>query len=285
MHSFNNYHNRTKAPSCKMVKHHVKSKKKKSPKTAEPVKSNEELLKELDRFAGSSEEDEDGPNAEDTDDESVSSVEESRQMKTLDGEEADESSLEEKNYLSSDEDEYGVASAPTLKKKKASRDDSDDDSDADSDDDMQLVETSHNGMAGAMAKILGLATSNIAKQTKAVVLSKTITPLQKQQKKEKEEFDALKLKRKQRREVNLTALHIPLSAATSRPIAGKDKSSDLIAKAMAQEIEVESMHRRVATRGVVALFNTIAQHQQQKANDQVRHRPETADFLIRGIIC
>jgi hypothetical protein len=264
-----------------MVKHHVKSKKKKSPKTAEPVKSNEELLKELDRFAGSSEEDEDGPNAEDTDDESVSSVEESRQMKTLDGEEADESSLEEENDASSDEDEYGVASAPKPKKKKASRDDSDDDSDADSDDDMQLVETSHNGMAGAMAKILGLATSNIAKQTKAVVLSKTITPLQKQQKKEKEEFDALKLKRKQRREVNLTALHIPLSAATSRPISGKDKSSDLIAKAMAQEIEVESMHRRVATRGVVALFNTIAQHQQQKANDQVRRRPETADFFIK----
>jgi len=260
-----------------MVRHHVKSKKKKSTGKAEPVKSNEELLKELDRFAGSSEEDE--PNAEDTDDESVNSVEDSRQRKTLDGEEADESSLDDENDASSDDDEYGVASAPKPKKKKASRDDSDDGSDSDSDDDMQLVETSNNGMAGAMAKILGLAMSNKAKQTKAVVLSKTITPLQKQQKKEKEEYDALKLKRKQRREVNLTALHIPLSAATSRPIAGKDKSSDLIAKAMAQEIEVESMHRRVATRGVVALFNTIAQHQQQKAQEQVSHRPETTDIF------
>lgn len=226
----------------------------------------------LDRFAGSSEEE--GPN---TDDESVSSNEDSRQIQTHDGDGEEEEevadddlSIHDESDSSSDEDEYGAVSARKLTKKKTARNDSDEssDADADSDDDMPLAETSQSGMAGAMAKILGFAPSTKEKVMKSVVLSKTITPLQKQQKKEKEEHDALKLKRKQRREVNLTALHIPLSAATSRPIVGKDKSSDLIAKAMAQEIEVESMHRRVATRGVVALFNTIAQHQQEKAQDQ-----------------
>jgi hypothetical protein len=260
-----------------MVRHHVKKNKKKTNTKVEPVKEAEDLLKDLDRFAGSSEEE--GPN--NTDDESVSSNEESRQIKTLDEEESEEASLRDENNSSSDEDEYGAVSAPkvTKKKKKSTRnDDSDESSDVDSDDDMPLAETSQSGMAGAMAKILGFAPSTKAKVAKSVVLSKTITPLQKQQKKEKEQHDVLKLKRKQRREVNLTALHIPLSAATSRPILGKDNSSDLIAKAMAQEIEVESMHRRVATRGVVALFNTIAQHQQEKAQEQV-------SILPRLIVC
>lgn len=258
-----------------MGKHHVKGKKKKSVKKDSEAKKQEELLKNLDRFAGSSEEEDNGHDdgENEYDDSSQDEIENTNfQKHATGGDEADESSVDEdeETVSSSDDDEYGpVTTKAVSKKKKAPVDSDEDDSDEDdSDDEDMLPEASQNGMAGAMAKILGVPMPK-AKDTKAVVLSKTITPLQKQQKKEKEEYDALRLKRKQRREIALTALHVPLSAATSRPIVGKDKSSDMIAKAMAQEIEVESMHRRVATRGVVALFNTISQHQQQRAQEQV----------------
>ena len=226
----------------------------------------------MDRFAGSSEEeDNDQDEVENEyDDSSEDEINEHNLQKHVaGGDEADESSVDEdeETVSSSDDDEYGPVTTKAVSKKKKASVDSDSDED-ESDNENMFPEASQNGMAGAMAKILGVPMPK-AKDTKAVVLSKTITPLQKQQKKEKEEYDALRLKRKQRREIALTALHVPLSAATSRPIVGKDKSSDMIAKAMAQEIEVESMHRRVATRGVVALFNTISQHQQQRAQEQV----------------
>jgi len=113
-----------------------------------------------------------------------------------------------------------------------------------------------------------------------VILSKTITPLQKLQNEMKEQEETLRNKRKERREVNLLSMHIPLSAATSkRPIhhASKKKKNknksmstgSMDGVAMAKELEVERMHRRVATRGVVALFNTITKHQQQKIQQQL----------------
>lgn len=240
-----------------------------------------DLLKDLDRFAGSSEEEEDDKQVEPTAESDDESFDQPNDMidKDTSSDEREESGHEEDDDDddddSSDDDEYGVpfvadtAIAPAGKKSTKANS-SDSDSDSSSEHDGPHTENSQNGMAGAMARILGLsATSKKASEPKSVVLSKTITPLQKQQKKEKEEENSLRLKRKQRREVNLTALHIPLSAATSRPIAGKDTDSSIVAKAMAKEIEVESMHRRVATRGVVALFNAITQHQQQKAQQQV----------------
>ena len=106
-------------------------------------------------------------------------------------------------------------------------------------------------MAGAMARILGTATTN--KKT-SVVLAKTTTPLQKMQQKQKEKMKALKEKRQANRERNLAALHIPLSVATTNAI-GEGRVS------ITKELEQERFHRRVATRGVVALFNAISQHQ------------------------
>lgn len=240
-----------------MVRHHVKGKKKKEMKPE--IQKQTLMLDDLDRFAGSS-----GDEGADTDNESLHSNE-NEQIDTLDGEEADESSLDAEEESSS-EDEYGPSAhhAGLAKKKPAMNGNTEEDSE----DHILINENEQSGMAGAMARILGFSAPT-TKQLKAVVLSKTITPLQKQQRKEREQQDALRLKRKHRREVNLNALHIPLSVAVSRPVPGKGKSSNNVAKAITKDIELESMHRRVATRGVVALFNTIAQHQQQRALQQV----------------
>jgi hypothetical protein len=108
-------------------------------------------------------------------------------------------------------------------------------------------------MANAMARILGTVTNSSA--TSSSVLAKTVTPLQRLQKKEKEEMKALREKRLAKRERNLTALHIPLSVATTNTIQDGRLS-------VTKELEQERFHRRVATRGVVALFNAISQHQQ-----------------------
>lgn len=106
-------------------------------------------------------------------------------------------------------------------------------------------------MAGVMARILGTTST---KETTSVVLAKTTTPLQRLQQKEKEKVKALRQKRKANRERNLAALHIPLSVATTNNI-GEGRVS------ITKELEQERFHRRVATRGVVALFNAISQHQ------------------------
>lgn len=239
-----------------MVKHHVKNKKKKGSKDQNPPRP--PIEENLDRFAGSSEDE----NNNDTDDESYDHHAEQEMI-------AEE---EEEEDASSDEDEYGESNInkPVVKRKASHKqvdsDEVDTENDEESEDDIPS-EQAQSGLAGAMAKILGIAAPAKSK-SKQVILSKTITPLQRQQKKEKEQEEALRLKRKQRRDVHLTSMHIPLSAATSRPIAGKDDMSDLIAKAMSKEVELESTHRRVATRGVVALFNTISKHQQQKLQEQ-----------------
>ncbi len=115
-------------------------------------------------------------------------------------------------------------------------------------------------MAGAMARILGTfstATTTTAATTKtasSVVLAKTVTPLQRLQQQEKDKEKALKQKRQANKERNLASLHIPLSVATTNTI-GEGRHS------ITKELEQERFHRRVATRGVVALFNAIAQHQ------------------------
>jgi len=119
-------------------------------------------------------------------------------------------------------------------------------------------------MANVMSRILGTkAKQNNEKHTlsTSVVLAKTVTPLQKLQQKKKEQQKAMKEKRQANRERNLTALHLPLSIATTNNIEAGGQLS------VAKELEQERFHRRVATRGVVALFNAITQHQRNNTND------------------
>lgn len=115
-------------------------------------------------------------------------------------------------------------------------------------------------MANVMNRILGIKNKNDALSS-SVVLAKTVTPLQKLQQKEKERQKAMKEKRKANRERNLTALHLPLSIATTYNIEAGGQLS------VVKELEQERFHRRVATRGVVALFNAITQHQRNNSTD------------------
>lgn len=114
------------------------------------------------------------------------------------------------------------------------------------------------GMANAMTKILG----TFVPVSKPVVLSKTTTPLQRQQAKLQEEHKAAKEKRKQNRQERLSAMHVPMSVATTNHVT------------LSEELEQERRHRRVATRGVVALFNAIAQHQ-HKAEKKEEENQQT----------
>jgi len=119
-------------------------------------------------------------------------------------------------------------------------------------------------MANAMSKILETSSKTKIKRgnvSSTVVLAKTVTPLQRLQQKEKEERKSMKEKRQANRERNLTALHRPLSIATTNSIDSGGKLS------VANELEQERFHRRVATRGVVALFNAITQHQRSNSAD------------------
>lgn len=186
---------------------------------------------DLGRFAGSSDEEEEEP---------------IRQQKMNDaGAHADDED---------NKDDAGEDSSKQLDK------DSDgDDDDLISDDDGEALEpevgpeSSSAKMSNAMARILG-TTTHKKSATSSVVLSKTTTPLQRMQMKEKEQAKELREKRRQNRERSLTALHIPLSVATTNTI-------DTGRNSVAKELEQERFHRRVATRGVVALFNAITQHQ------------------------
>ena len=256
-----------------MVRHHVnKSKKKTSPKDKNDFKRKEELLKDLDRFAGSSEEDDDDVDDESTNQDLPQNTKARNKSKNpnlgtihANGDDADASSNgEHEDDSSSDEDEYGISSLNSSIVRG-------DDLEKEGEHQFAITKSSESdGMAGAMAKILGL---NPPKSSSSVILSKTTTPLQKLQQKEKAEKAALKAKQRIRREVNLIAMHVPLSAATSKSL-GKRASTGTNGLRLAKEIETESMHRRVATRGVVALFNTIAKHQQEKAQ-QVRQLVRT----------
>ena len=267
-----------------------KSKKKAASKRQKESQIKADMLKDLDRFAGSSEE-ENGGSDVDTDDESLVSTNEEklqtekkpgkeskqlRRSKALaDGGEADASSNEnDDDDSSSDEDEYGISSLNS----SLVRDDESDGKERRLLPKMNGLESS--GMAGAMAKILGLSEQ---KSSSTVILSKTTTPLQKLQQKEKAQAAALQSKQKIRREVNLTAMHVPLSAATSKSLVMKN-SNGKNGLRLAKEIEVESMHRRVATRGVVALFNTIAKHQQEKAQQVRQHGEKNTSFFTLYLI-
>lgn len=153
------------------------------------------------------------------------------------------------------------------------------------DDDLSSVEGDEldpaSKMASAMGRILG--TENRGKnesnsRTSSVVLAKTVTPLQKLQHKEKNEQKAMKEKRKANRERNLTALHLPLSIATTNSIESGGKLS------VAKELEQERFHRRVATRGVVALFNAITQHQKNHTVDVCNYHEKISRFVRSSLL-
>ena len=201
------------------------------------VEINEEE-EDLDRFAGSSAEED---NSIDDEDASEPDEDEAVAMKPPD-----------KSYEAHADDEDSSGESEEDQKRAEEEDDSSDDEDGPS--------NRAAGLANAMARILGTAAKG-TKGTKPVVLSKTKTRIQKQAAKEREKEQEMKEKRQNNRERELQALHIPLSVATSHQVGNKNK-------AIVKELEMERVHRRVATRGVVALFNAIAQHQNQNAKER-----------------
>ncbi len=297
-----------------MVRHHVsKSKKKSSQKRDEEKRAMEKRLKDLNRFAGSSEDDgndnddndgdviddmseedngdadrhisvvdkkgtrADGRESEDEDEYHISTIREKNTRIGSNNYDSGEDEHADDESSSSDEDEYHGGTTMNHNYDSDGNDGENSRDDGETNDGGYKAPASQMKMAFAMSKILGLSsndtTTSISKtisttqNKKTPILSKTITPLQKMQKKEEQKIQELKLKRKQRRENNLIALHKPLSTATS---TFHPNNSDKGASFLAKEIEMESMHRRVATRGVVALFNTIAKHQQQQQQEQTK---------------
>lgn len=242
----------------------------------------EEELPDLDRFAGSSEEED-----SDHDNRAPNSIHRStgtRQQHqdhhdggVLEDEDERNCSNSSKQDSSDEESDTGKGQAdphespsksPSTTHRKETRDkDNGDDSSSDEDSEKEEMAA---GMAGAMAKILGSSIVPPSKKKKTVdqqpkqqtpvVLSKTKTPLQRQAEKERQAEMALREKRRANQERNhLAAFHIPLSVATSskKSLSKQGDNGSNIQK----ELEEERLFRRVATRGVVALFNAISDHQ------------------------
>merc|ERR1712157_164738 len=118
------------------------------------------------------------------------------------------------------------------------------------------------GLANVMSRILYNHSNPLDKSHKNPVLSKTTTPLQKKLQEIQKEEETIKEKRKKRREDNLQAMHIPT-------------------KNEVEEIQREREYRRIATRGVVALFNAITKHQQkdEPENDDVNTKRKFLEKL------
>ena len=276
-----------------------KKKNKRATNLAQARKEEEERLKEqlkdIDRFAGSSEDDSDDDPESEEEIENSSDEEQEFGNASVEGDndDRDENYDDEKskenvteqnesmrnNPESSDEDEYG----------NVDNDSYDDDSESDSETNRRpshskIPKKSSNekkaiGMSNAMAKILGMGipSDNLSKknksqhQSKSAILSKTTTKLQKQQEMERKALQSLRQKRKLRRAEHLTAMHIPvgnmIGTTPVRSSAGQGKISQW------EEINMERSYRRIATRGVVALFNAISKHQlaQREQHEQNTH--------------
>jgi hypothetical protein len=236
-----------------MARKHYK-KKSTQPADVEPSKE------ELDRFAGSSDEEEEEKEANGKGKGNSKKVAVDH---NVDADDEGLASTSESESEDDDDDILGNSNAEAITKPSKKRDDSNDDVDEDDrndDDDSDqdiLADDPSSKMSNAMLRILGTSAPQ-----QSVVLAKTKTPLQKMQQQEKEKAKALKERRKANRERSLMALHIPLSVATTNSIPGDSQVS------VAKELENERLHRRVATRGVVALFNAISQH--QKGTKEVR---------------
>jgi hypothetical protein len=226
-----------------MVRHHTKGGKRK----AEPVDVENE---DLGRFAGSSdEEDERDVNDDDHDDDHD------------DNNEDDDSSDQEETKEKEPVKKPPSRSKPPKDGHEADADPGSSDEDSDAEEEKARGTA---GMANAMARILGVSKPTAG--TQSVILSKTTTPLQRMAEKEKQEDKEVKEKRRANRERNLLALHVPLSVATTGTVVASDGARGNL---LVQELEQERIHRRVATRGVVALFNAIAQHQKKVITPEV----------------
>ena len=160
------------------------------------------------------------------------------------------------------------------------------DEDEDEGDTMAMghVTSKAQGMASVMARILdtGLVTkasSSPSADSPAVVLSKTVTKLQKIQSEEREKQTSLSHKRGERKRISLVSMHVPLSLKQDR---NNHAVSADVSDRMAQEIQMERVHRRIATRGVVALFNAIAQHQQKNISSDGVPQSSNVDGVAAG---
>lgn len=317
-----------------MVRHHVKKKKNDSKSSAQRKKEEEKQLEEelqnLDRFAGSSdEEDANGENnsvdqfVEDEDVPVANKGDGSDSSEQSDSESEDGSTADEDDDY---DDVYQEDMKAPHRHKKVSKneresdsgeeEDSEDDyadaidKQSDDHDDDELISSSFTssqsakgaGMANAMARILGgqltmqpekTSESASKKGTKPVVLSKTTTPLQRLQQKMKTEEQALRQKRQNRRAENLSAMRLPLapSAGMSAEKLWKETKKskrklniddDNDAAAIANEIEGERTHRRIATRGVVALFNAISKHRAAVAAEAAAKEQEKREAREEG---
>jgi Rrp15p len=221
----------------------------------------------LDRFAGSSDEEENDHDEEEVgaNDPTTKDIDVVGATHDEDDDEQEDENHEEEDDDSFPQDEFSEGLIPTKQKDGAAAaavdpDDDDDDSSLEGGE----ADDAASKMASAMGRILGTRTITKTSRKKrsatssepSVVLSKTVTPLQRLQQQEREKEKKLREKRLANRERNLTALHLPLSIATTNALhAGNCQLS------VAKELEQERFHRRVATRGVVALFNAISQHQ------------------------
>lgn len=131
--------------------------------------------------------------------------------------------------------------------------------------------TKAENMARAIARILGeSSSSNHDHNTKhAVILSKTRTKLQKMQSEALEEKKSLSLKRSERKQNNLSSMYIPPPIhSNSNSNKGYSSAASSTTKVVVvQELQNDRTYRRIATRGVVALFNAIAQHQREQKQE------------------
>lgn len=295
-----------------MVRHHMKKKKGGNAPSEKKRRAEKEAeLENLDRFAGSSEEESD-------DDEKDGERIESRRVD--DGESSGEDPSDEED----DEDGDGIArekktdatrerdadsksakgkklSQPEQSTESSDEESGESSSDDDYKDDEYAIDNDHpredasksTGMADAMTRILGGAStleppSLQSTTNNPIVLSKTTTPLQRLQQKIQSEERALRQKRKDRRSENLTAMRLPLAPAaiaskkSTKRGTSKTRRGAADALAVAREIEAERTHRRIATRGVVALFNAISKHRQAVAEEEKAKEEEKVRIREEG---
>lgn len=259
------------------------SKSKKKGKVVEEI-----APEDLDRFAGSSDEEEeqdggkavesgdDNSGGDDSSDDDSEMPEKSKKG----GRQADQSKPKKKVVLKQKLSKDGEGAAgdgeesASVDGSGSDDDSSDDDEDFDQYDKQQRQKHGAAGMADAMAKILGPSFGSKKPASGTAVLSKTTTPLQRMHQKEKERAKELREKRRLKAINPLPALHIPLSVATSLTVGGTTKS-------VGQELELERLHRRVATRGVVALFNAVAQHQKKGSGDASTPTPSAKSAEVK----
>ncbi|EJK73195.1 hypothetical protein THAOC_05182 [Thalassiosira oceanica] len=304
-----------------MVRHHKKGKKSDKSSAAKRKQVElEEQLADLDRFAGSSDdEDSVDPNTRDHEDpddreddvSSSASSYSSDQGEDIHTDNADGRTAHPggDGSASSSEDDYADVFEENMKKPSKNvspMGDGGDSSDGNSDDEdifPQNADSKSAGLANAMSRILGGFSEK--RDPKSVILSKTTTPLQRLQQKIKSEEQELKQKRQNRREQNLSCMRVPLAptagmsaeklwkqhAKKSKRKRGdgpevQEEYQSKNAVAIANEIESERTHRRIATRGVVALFNAISKHRaavaaEAAAKEEEKRRLREEGALIR----